>query len=725
MMRGRRYRRMLTLGPLAAGVVVVLFGLSLWHFERENAALEQTDRQFEIAAHDLLATIGFVGMIHDFKNCVIRADEPEYCEQAQAHAAHALELMDEIERLAARIGLEVRLDGLRRTVSEYRDRAALVREGHARGLDIRSIDDAVRYDDSAAAREIEATLRLAQGVLGERLERLRWIVLAQTAAGILGVLAIAGWFSTLVLREHRLSLAREDRLSAVFGAVSGGVIALDRAGRVAMTNPQGARLLAREAVEPPYAWPEDFRLCSAHDAQPLPEAEHPVRRIAAGETIDGEVFLVDGPGIGEGQHYLRISGAPLDRGQDLTAVLVAEDVTEQEHQRQQLERNSRLDALGQLSGGIAHDFNNMLATILYAIDLALKEGQSARSQRLLRQALSSVERGRNLTTRLLSFAKRQPGLTRSREVAEVFRDFEELARPSIEASIAIHIEPPDPGLMVHCDQSQLDNALLNLALNSRDAIRDSGQGGQIRISARGVTSTSSELRRRQRAAAEAGRPVSIQEYRYVEIAVIDDGPGMPEAVRRRATDPFFTTKAQGEGTGLGLAMAYGFARQAQGEMQIYSDDGHGTTVRLILPRGTAANHREGPVDAPAVAPGTGETILLAEDEPGLLSMMSEVLTDLGYRVETATSGDAALERVRAGLSFDLLLSDMVMPGRLDGLALAREIRQLRGAVPVVLMSGYAERISGEADGPEFPVLQKPCMPDELSAALRDALTAGA
>jgi len=723
MMQGRRYRRMLTLGPLTAAVTVVLFGLSLWYFERENAELRQTDRQFEIAAQDLLASIGFVGMIHDFKNCLLRPEEPGYCEEARAHGAHALDLMDEIDRLAAQIGLEVRLDGLRRTVAEYRERAVRVREAHARGLDIRSIDDAVRYDDSAAAGEIEETLSLARAVLGDRLARLRWIVLTQTALGVLAVLAIAGWFAALVLRENRLSLAREERLRAVLRAVSGGVVALDRAGRVAMTNPQGARLLGREAAEPPYDWPDDFRLCSARDAQPVPAEEHPIRRIAAGETVEGEVFLVDGPGIVGGQHYLRISGAPLASGYDITAVLVAEDVTEQERHRQHLERNSRLDALGQLSGGIAHDFNNLLATILYAINLALKEGQNPRSTRLLQQALASVERGRNLTTRLLSFAKRQPGLTRSREVAEVFRDFEGLARPAIEASIDIHIEPPEPGLMVHCDQSQLDNALLNLALNSRDAIRDSGQGSQIRVSARGVTTTSSELRRRQRAAAEEGQPVSKQEYRYVEMAVIDDGPGMPEEVRRRATDPFFTTKPQGAGTGLGLAMAYGFARQAKGEMQIYSDDGHGTTVRLILPRGTAENEREGPVAAPEVTPGRGETILLVEDEPGLLSMMSEVLTDLGYQVETATTGVEALERVRAGLAFDLLLSDMVMPGRLDGLALARRIRRARGPVPVVLMSGYAERMAGDAEGLEFPVLQKPCMPDELSAALRDALAA--
>ncbi len=718
MMTGRRFRRMLILGPVAAAAVLGVFAWSYLRLLDEARDLRETGLRFETTSQDLLANIGFVGLIHDFKNCVLRPDEPEYCAQAEAHARRAEELIAELDRLAAEIGLDERLDGLLETVRGYGARAAVVETAHAEGRPILEIDDAVRLSDSAAAAEIETTLRQARRTLKARLDRLRDLYLVQAVAGMLSMVALAGWFAFMLLREHRLSLAQEERLSAVFGALSGGVIGFDAAGRVAMINRQGRAMLGAETATPPFDWPEQATLRAPEDNQPA-TAHGPFGRLVAGDGIKGETYLLSLPG-GE-EHYVRITGGPLRSGGDIAAVAVLDDVTQQERHRQHIERNSRLDALGQLSGGIAHDFNNLLATILYAVNLALNEEQSERSQRLLKQAIASVDRGRNLTGRLLSFAKRQPGTARSRTVAEVLREFEALARPAIEASIAMHVEPPDPALYVHCDQSQLENALLNLVLNSRDAILGAGQGSEIRVSARAVTSTSSDLRRRQRAEAAEGRPVSAEDYRYVELSVIDDGPGMSAEVRRRATDPFFSTKDQGQGTGLGLAMVYGFARQSNGEMQIYSDEGHGTTVRLTLPRGTPENRREGPVSRPEVVRGEGETVLLVEDEPDLLSIMSEMLTDLGYVVETATSGTEALSRIRGGLEFDLLLSDMIMPGEIDGLTLARRLRRVRRDARVVLMSGYAERMASETQGIEYPVLQKPCMPEELAAAIRTAL----
>lgn len=721
MIRRQRQKLALILGPAAVAVALIAYGLTLWWITDENQRLRNSGLQFENRAQDLLSTIGFVGMIHDFKNCVLRAQETEYCSSAEANAERALVLIAELQSLADDLEIDVELEALTRTVQDYRARIELVRQAHAEGRSIGSIDDEVRYNDAAAAAAINTTLNLARRTLESHLERLQWLSLLHTLGGMLTVLALAGWFIAAIQRENRRARDREARLNAVLSAVYGGLIGLNAAGRVMMANETGARMIGAEGLTAPYDWPRGLSLLHSDRTRTLDPADDPIRRTLSGEDVHGEVFLLKRADDDNPDCYVRISSARLDPGAaDFDVVLLLDDVTDQERYRQQIERNSRLDALGQLSGGIAHDFNNLLATILYAITLALKEEHSDRSRKLLEQATRSVGRGRDLTSRLLAFGGRQPGLTRSRPVGDVFHDFEALARPAIEASIALHLETPDPELIVHCDQSQLENALLNLALNSRDAIRESGQGSLIRVTARGVTTGNAELRRRQRATSARPDGSDGLDFRFVEISVIDDGPGMSAEVRRRATDPFFTTKAAAEGTGLGLAMAYGFVRQANGEMQIYSDEGHGTTIRLILPRGTVDDAREPPVGSAELPRGRGETVLLVEDQPELLKMMSDVLKELGYEVVGARSGPEALHRIEAGLAFDVLLTDMVMPGQMDGLTLARRIRRTHGYKPVLLMSGYAERMEDENEGLEFPLLQKPCMPEDLAAALRRA-----
>ena len=399
-----------------------------------------------------------------------------------------------------------------------------------------------------------------------------------------------------------------------------------------------------------------------------------------------------------------------------------------------LSGKGRLDALGQLTGGIAHDFNNLLATILYAMQLTRSDDISERSDRVLATAISAVERGRELTGRLLAFAKRQPGLARSRPLVESFAEFDALARPTIEETVELIFAEVDPELRVHCDHGQLDNALLNLVLNSRDAIMRSGVGSKIIIKARPIDEVDADLALRRKDLnayitqgmreehTEDLARADARAYRYVEISVTDDGPGMTDEVKQRAIDPFFTTKDTNSGTGLGLSMVYGFIQHSDGELRIYSELGFGTTIRLILPRGTVENEREKPMARLPARRGSGQRILVAEDEASLLMMMEELLTELGFEFIPAKSGREAFEMIEAGLEFDLLLTDIVMPGGVGGFELAHLARQKLPDLPIVYMSGYTGFTTAEMGEVIAPMVQKPCPPFELAEILTEQLT---
>ena len=702
------------LGGFAALVVLGFFGWSLWRLDNATASLRETELEFEVAAQELLATVGFDGMIHDFKNCVLRPAEPRYCDEARDNAALALTQLDTLEQLAASAGLTLDVGDIRDAVEAYGASTDDVRDAHVRGLPIPEIDALVRYDDTPATRQIRTTLTLTRDAMQARLTELVRSLWLQAAIGTTALVLIFLGVGSFIRRESRLSAEREERLSAVFSALSGGLIGLDPKGRIMMANPAARALLQLGGAEPPLVWPAHLVLQEpGEDGRVIPWPELLADALGA-KQLKGRILVLKDSSRSEDLHFIRLASAAIDmRSGKLSAILLLDDITDLERNRQQIERNSRLDALGQLTGGMAHDFNNLLATILYAIELARKDTTSDTARAMLERALTSIGRGRELTARLLTFARRQPGSSRSSAVTELFDEFAQVAHSAVEASVELVFEPGDEDLRVYCDPAQLENAMLNLVLNSRDAIRSSGIGDKIRIGARGVTTSNPSLLHRQGDDATVG-----QDYRFVEITVTDNGPGMSAEVRRRATDPFFTTKEKAKGTGLGLAMVYGFVRQSNGEMRIYSDEGRGTTIRMTLPRGGMEDEREEPQDRPEVPRGQGETVLLTEDEPDLLFMMSQMLQELGYRVIEASDGRAALEMVEAGTSFDILLSDVVMPGGIDGIELARRVHDRHPDKGILLMSGYVSLSEEAREQVDFPVLQKPCMPSELSEALR-------
>lgn len=523
-----------------------------------------------------------------------------------------------------------------------------------------------------------------------------------------------------IQKEREAQISREE-LETIFNAATSGIVALDADGQIVRLNDRARHMLGGVSDRVPFAWPEHIHFLEAETLAPLDASADPIRRALSGHVLRNETHLLRRVAGEDGRRYVRVGSANLTNSESrIRVVLVIDDVSNEERNRQVVERKSRLDALGQLTGGIAHDFNNLLAAQLYAVDLARKAKDAETRDKYLETASTLVGRGREVTSRLLAFARRQPGLASARMTQDVFAEFAQLVRPMIEAQIEISFEVDEPDLRHYCDQTQLETALMNLVLNSRDAILRTGKGNRIDVRARPVRAPSKELDKRQEKTADP-KTRGDNSFRYVEISVADNGPGMYDETAARSTDPFFTTKESNSGTGLGLAMVYGFVSQSDGDLRIYSETDVGTTVQMTLPRGTALGVREEPMPRDAVARGRGQTILVAEDEPILTMMLTDVLHELGYEVLTAKSGQEALEIVERGDEFHLLLTDVVMPGKVGGFELARRMRALRPGMPVIYTSGYTGFTSSEMGEVQAPLIQKPAPAAELAEAIAQAL----
>lgn len=543
------------------------------------------------------------------------------------------------------------------------------------------------------------------------------------------------------LREANTSLEQSNeeirqlggRLRTILDTATSGIIAFDNDGQIILANRPARHFMGGISENTPFFRPPTVKFLNPEDLAPLEDSSDPINRVLAGQILNQETALMQRAGVGDGRYVRLTSGRVDDDSSIVRTVLAIDDVSVAEQNRQQIERASRLDALGQLTGGIAHDFNNLLATIQYAVQLSADSDDPDKQAAYTKIALESVERGSQLSIRLLTFAKRQPGIARSISIEKILDDFKGLVKPTIEAAVSVEFRIDDPDMSVYCDSAQLENALLNLVLNARDAILISGTGDAITVAVRAVSELNSPIVERQESTDRGSTNTLEAElraqddgdldhtYRYVEFSVTDNGPGMTDDVKRRALDPFFSTKSTNSSTGLGLSMVYGFVEQSGGELRIYSELGRGTTMRMLLPRGNSENEREEPVLREAPIRGEGQTILLAEDEPHLRTAMDDVVSALGYKVVSANSGQSALKLVEDGLRFDLLLTDIVMPGGISGFELAAEVRRRHSSVAVVYMSGYAAYTDREMGMVIAPLLQKPCSQRALSEHIRDEL----
>lgn len=441
-------------------------------------------------------------------------------------------------------------------------------------------------------------------------------------------------------------------------------------------------------------------------AKLLEQISHHVRRALTGEEVTYEYVLTDADGT---ERHARSTLVP-DVGPDgevLGCFVHAVDITEQRRTQSALAQAQKMEAIGQLTGGLAHDFNNMLTVVTGNLtELREARPDDPLIAEYVDPALHAAHRGAALIKRLLTFARQQPLSPRPVEVRRLILDVARLIRRSLPEHIVLHTQTAQPEPVALVDPHQLESAVLNLALNARDAMPS---GGELRIEA-GIETVD----------AAAAADLEIAPGAYVQIAVHDNGEGMDGSTLARVFEPFFTTKKSSRGSGLGMAMVYGFVRQSGGAVRIRSRQACGTTVALLLPCADRyATHGDEP-GRELTDPASwlaGKLVLLVEDAHDVRKVVRKQLAALGCAVLEAESGQEAAGMVENIDSIALVVSDVVMHGGMDGLALARFVRRFRPTLPIILMSGYTEAAELISDDLDLPILAKPFTREALYVAL--------
>ena len=391
---------------------------------------------------------------------------------------------------------------------------------------------------------------------------------------------------------------------------------------------------------------------------------------------------------------------------------VTTDVTEGRLAEEQLRQAQKMEAVGQLTGGVAHDFNNLLAVMLGNLEL-LRDHVAAdvASNEMIDRGVKAAERGADLTSRLLAFSRKQTLSPTSIDLNKIVSGTSEMLRRTLEETIKIHITGQKGLWLCHADQPQLENALLNLSINARDAMPE---GGLLTIETANILLNDDV----------ATQQADLDPGEYVSLSVTDTGIGIESDAIEHVFEPFFTTKGVGEGSGLGLSMVYGFAKQSNGAVTIQSEPGEGTTVKLYLPRAVELRDETHTVNAISEIPmARGESILVVEDDAEVRQLTADLLSALGYEVAEAGSAEAALDVLNLNSAIDLLLSDVVLPGAMNGPELTAEVRRRNPNTKILYMTGYArEAFNSRAErGERSHVIQKPFKKADLGAMIRRLL----
>ena len=412
-----------------------------------------------------------------------------------------------------------------------------------------------------------------------------------------------------------------------------------------------------------------------------------------------------------------------DDGKLIGFTKITRDLTERreaqmqlEQSREQLFQSQKMEAIGQLTGGLAHDFNNLLTGISGSLELLsnrLAQGRLGDMERYIATAQGAASRAAALTHRLLAFARRQTLDAKPIKPNQLIASMQDLVQRTVGPGIAVETVLAVGLWPIVCDPNQLENALLNLCINARDAMPD---GGRLTIE---TANTWLDER--------AARERDMQAGQYVAICVTDTGVGMPSDVIARAFDPFYTTKPIGEGTGLGLSMIYGFAKQSNGQVRLYSEVGKGTTARIYLPRhqGEAVDNEGIQLELSQVArAAAGDTVLIVDDEPSVRMLVTEVLGELGYTAIEAADSVSGLKVLQSDVRIDLLITDVGLPGGMNGRQMTDAARQRRPKLKVLFITGYAENaaISNGYLEPGMHVLTKPFAMDKLASRIKDIIT---
>lgn len=661
--------------------------------------------------------------------------DQRYLQSQQAGIAAARATEGRLREFAGRNATTQQLESLFRLAEDRVGHSQkLVEQRNSPGAALQSIDEGTRVMDQLK-REASALINQESDryrIERERREGQAWIAGITLAVTVVLCLLIIGWLFSLrgseVKRRRQLegelrtlNLELEDRaqekaaearkaahlFNAVIENLPDMILLKEPAGdgfRYLLVNAAGEELLGRDRG--------DILGKTERELFPDEEAATVIAgNLAVMESGESRTFADRKLTTSAGVRTVETRMVPITNGNGRPSLLLAivRDISQTRAREEQVRQLQRMDSIGRLTGGVAHDFNNLLAIIHGNAELIRdKFDAGTEMAEMADDVIGAAARGSELVRRLLAFARMQHLEPEAVDLNARLPNVIGLLQRALGEKVQVQVMMADGLWPAIIDPTQVDDALLNLAINARDAMPD---GGTLTIETQNVLLDEDY----------AAQHVEVAPGDYVMLAVSDTGTGMPEEVISRAFEPFFTTKEEGQGTGLGLSQIFGWVKQSGGHIKIYSEVGHGTTIKLYLPR--AESHE---VQASAVAEtsqlGGDETVLVVEDNPNVRKTVVRQLHDLGYKTLEADSGASALQLVEEGADFDLLLTDVVMPGGITGYQLVDELRARRPDLKVLFTSGYTELArSGDQPTPKDPLLSKPYRKQDLGRAVRAVL----
>ena len=508
------------------------------------------------------------------------------------------------------------------------------------------------------------------------------------------------------VKERAAEIAQTERFLAAVLANMQDAMIVSRGGRIIFANEAALRLAGASRQDQVLGRSTMDFIDPAFHAATAERAKGLLAQPSQLPVVEQRMVRLDGTGVD-----VEVAAASFLDSSEMIAIAMLRDLTQRKLMERQLQHALRMDAIGQLTGGIAHDFNNLLVVITGNLDLL--ESELADKPKLLgyaQMATKAAWRGAELTRQLLAFSRKQALEPKVLDVNAVVRETASLLRRTIGEHVELEMVLARDLQLAFVDKTQLESALTNLAINARDAMPE---GGKLIF----------ETANKQLDASFGTEDDEVAPGDYVMIAVSDTGAGISPEIMSRVFEPFFTTKSEGKGTGLGLAMIYGFVKQSRGHVRIYSEVGHGTTLRIYLPRGDGAlSQVTEAATGPLMAP-TGTKVLLVEDNPDVRRVAASQLAEFGYQVIEAENGYAAMNILRSDQAVDLLFSDAIMPGGMTGMQLAHEASTMRRGLKVLLTSGFAEASLNTARAAAgIPLLSKPYRKQDLAKKIREVLS---
>ena len=636
-------------------------------------------------------------------------------QQATARVGAALDRLDELDDNTLWLQEEAAplRELVQRKMAELERTVALARAGQQQA----ALDLVLTDDGKALMDDLRVTIRrVVDRAEAERAAQLKGLVARQRLASVgmqvaaaLGVVLLG--FVVFVLLLGRARLLDTQRRERLLAAQLEAAVEHIRDG-VAVFGPEDRLLLRNSRFAETIGLPPEV-------VQP----GVPLADLAAAQRLQPPLLSEPRPGakpvIAEAQQEsrrLEIWRTAMPDGGQMVAVA---DITRRVQAEEVARQAQKMEVLGQMTGGVAHDFNNLLQVVSANLELVSQrlgkhDANDGWLQARIDAARAGVMRGARLTRHLLAFARRQPLAPEPLDPARVLMGIEDMMRRTLGGAIELEMVVGGGLWAVRADPNQLENALLNLVVNARDAMMAPGDRPQGRLTIEVANASLDED--------YAARAAEVTPGQYVMFAVSDTGIGMTPDQLRRAIEPFYTTKAEGKGTGLGLSMVFGFAKQSEGHFQLYSEPGRGTTARLYIPRTTAAV-RAPVAEPPAIAASQGELVLLVEDDPGVRQVAADALASLGYTVLAATDATAALRILEGGARPDVLFTDVVMPGALSSRGLAEQAQRMLPGLAVLFTSGYTQNSivhNGELDH-GVNLLSKPWRTEDLARQMRAVL----